>query len=118
MRMRVDIKGVAELHRAVVKGANVIQDLEHSIAKNGSEMQQEAMRQAPVDTGHLKRSISLSGDSLSAEIESKSEYAPYQEYGTRFQPGKPHIRPAFEKQKPIFEQDIKNIVMKATEGGG
>lgn len=117
MRMRVDIKGVAELHAALVKGASVVQDLEKTIVKNGSEMQQSAMRYAPVDTGFLKRNVTLGGDSLTAEVESTADYAPYQEYGTRYQPGTPHIRPAFEKQKPIFEKDIKDVVNRATEGG-
>ena len=80
------------------------------IRKNGAQMQEKAMRFAPVDTGHLKRSITLQVTNKKAEVESTADYAIYQEYGTRYQPGTPHIRPAYMAQKPIFIQDMLKVV--------
>lgn len=82
------------------------------VALNGSEMQRNAMRKAPVDTGQLKRSIMLdiSGDGLKATVTPTVNYAPYQEYGTRYMDAQPFIRPAFNEQKPRFVSDLKKIV--------
>lgn len=79
---------------------------------NGSELQQNAMRKAPVDTGQLKRSIMLSIDDkgLSATVAPHTEYAPYVEYGTRFMNAQPYIRPAFNEQVVKFKADLEKIV--------
>lgn len=47
---------------------------------------------------------------MTAEVESTAEYAAYEEYGTRFMKGKPHIRPAFDEQKEKFKADMKELV--------
>lgn len=79
---------------------------------NGSEMQQSAMRKAPVDTGQLKRSIMLDiGDKgLSATVSPHTDYAAYVEYGTRFMNAQPYIRPAFNEQVIKFKADLEKIV--------
>ena len=47
-------------------------------------MQEKAQRNAPVDTGHLKRSIGLetTDAGMAAEVEPTADYAPYVELGT------------------------------------
>ena len=79
---------------------------------NGGEMQQKAMEYAPVDTGFLKRAISLSieDNGMTAIVRSEADYAGYQEWGTRYQPGTAHVGPAFKAQKPKFKEDMKKIV--------
>ena len=47
---------------------------------------------------------------FTARVKSEAEYAPYQEYGTRYQPGKPHIRPAYNKQKKRFVRDMRRLM--------
>lgn len=80
---------------------------------NGMQMQQKAQRLAPVDTGFLKRNIHLnfviSGLEFTATVSGDANYDPYQEYGTRFQPGKPHIRPAYYAQRTIFETEMGKL---------
>lgn len=62
------------------------------------QVETAAKRLAPVDTGRLRSSITHSvsgnGDSLRADIYSDVNYAIYQELGTRYQSGKPFLRPA------------------------
>ena len=69
----------------------------------------EARVLAPVDTGRLRASIgsktgegiyeiNKSGSQVVGRIGSKVVYASYQEYGTRFQSGKPYMRPAVERK--------------------
>ena len=82
------------------------------VKKNGAEMQKKAMKEAPVLTHHLQKSIMLeiTDGGMTAEVESTAEYAGYQEYGTRFMKGKPHIRPAFDEQKGKFKSDLGKLV--------
>ena len=62
------------------------------------QVETAAKRLAPVDTGRLRSSITHTvegnGDAMRAEIFSNVNYAIYQELGTRYQSGKPYLRPA------------------------
>lgn len=49
---------------------------------------------APVRTGYLKSMITRDGEGDVWFAESGAPYALWQEFGTRFQPGKAHLRPA------------------------
>ena len=82
------------------------------VKKNGSEMHKKAQKEAPVHTHHLQKSIMLDirDGGMTAEVASTAEYAGYQEYGTRFMTGKPHIRPAFDEQKGKFKSDLEKLV--------
>lgn len=107
----MQFNGVNQLVGALKKRAN-LNDVKEVVKLNGSEMQRKAQRDAPVDTGNLKRHITLKtlDGGFAAQVTSEAEYAPYQEYGTRFQPGKPHIRPAFHEQKGKFINDMKRLM--------
>ena len=72
----------------------------------------KAQRNAPVDTGTLKRSIGIdiSDGGMTATVEPTAEYAPYVELGTRFMEAQPHLKPAFEEQKKQFEKDLQKLV--------
>lgn len=82
------------------------------VKQSGATMQQKAMIYAPVDTGNLKRNIHLrlERNDLTAVVSSDAKYAPYQEYGTRYQAGTPHIRPAYKAVKPVFISHLKDLV--------
>lgn len=99
------------------KNINAMPKVQEVVQINTAEMQTNAQRKAPFDTGTLKRSIELDikqeGNSVVGEVGSVgagSEYEPYQEYGTRYQPGKPHIRPAYYEQRDKFRQDMYEVV--------
>lgn len=83
------------------------------VKKNGAEMHAKAQRYAPVDTGTLKRSITLEikDSGMTAEVDGGHvNYAVYQEYGTRYQSGTPFIRPSFKDQKEIFKKEMRGIM--------
>lgn len=61
-----------------------------------SQVEREAIRLAPVDTGYLKSQIRRAGQGTFWLVESGAHYAGWQEYGTRYQKGTPHMRPALE----------------------
>ena len=69
---------------------------------------------APFDTGRLRNSIShdTAPDEGAVYIGTNVEYAPYQEFGTRYHPGTPFLRPAVENHideyKSIVENEMRN----------
>lgn len=105
------IKGTADLIGKLRRNAT-LDDVKHVVRLNGSEMHRSAQRHAPVDTGNLKRAIKLDveDDGFTAKVASTANYAPYQEYGTRYQSGKPHIRPAYYEQRQKFIKDMKRLM--------
>ena len=120
--MGVKLIGFEKLEAKLTKNMD-LSAVKSAVKKNGSEMQKKAQKNAPVGTpqstgipgyvgGTLKRSIGLeiTDGGMTAEVESTAEYAAYQEYGTRFMKGKPHIRPAFDEQKGKFKSDLGKLV--------
>lgn len=83
------------------------------VKRNGAEMHEKAQRFAPVDTGTLKRSISLDivdGGRTAIVRGDNVDYGVYQEYGTRYQPGTPFVGPAFKAQVGKFKEDMRGIL--------
>ncbi len=103
--------GINELQMKLEKNMRMdaVRDV---VKKNGSELQAKAQRNAPVDTGTLKRSIGLEicDNGLTVESEATADYAAYQEYGTRFMKAQPYMRPAFNVQKEQFKRDLSKMV--------
>lgn len=87
-------------------------DVQNVIKKHGTQMQQGAMRKAPVDTGFLKRSITLSMEDggLTARVGSNAKYASFVEYGTRFQSAQSFLRPSFYEQRNRLQADLRKIM--------
>lgn len=110
--MGVKLTGVKEF-KAVLEKQSRVQELARPVVKyHGSQLQQNAQRYAPVDTGNLKRSIRLEikDAGMTAEIAATAEYSPYVEYGTRFMLAKPYMQPAFLRQKDRFISDLKKVL--------
>jgi HK97 gp10 family phage protein len=63
-----------------------MKDVKQIVKQNTAELTQGAQRKAPVDTGNLRRSITmdLSDGGLTGKVKPTADYAPYLEYGTRF----------------------------------
>ena len=82
------------------------------VKKNGSRLQSKSMDKAPVDTGTLKRGITLDikDGGQSAVVESTVHYAGYVEYGTRFMEAQPYVGPSFNEVKGQFKRDLEKLV--------
>lgn len=107
----MEFKGLEALTEKLKDGAN-LDDIKKVVKLNGSEMHRKTQRYAPVDTGHLKREVKnyIEDDGFTAKTTSEAEYSVYQEYGTRYQSGTPHIRPAFHEQKEQFKRDLNRLM--------
>lgn len=82
------------------------------VKRNTSQVQEKAMKNAPVDTGFLKREIKLEMDNSNSVglVIANAEYSPYLEYGTRFMSAQPFMRPAVREQNPIFISDLREMI--------
>jgi len=58
----------------------------------------------------VKQTMDLSDGGLTGKVKPTADYAPYLEYGTRFQSAQPFMRPAFNKQKAQFKSDMDKLV--------
>ena len=107
----IKIVGMEKLQMKLKKSADMT-EVKRQVRKHGGQLQEKAMRNAPVDTGFLKQHINLDiGDGgMSAEVEPTAEYAPYVELGTRFMEAQPYLKPAFDEQKEKFKKDMKKLV--------
>lgn len=110
-KRNVSLKGVSELTMKLKSNANM-KDVKQIVKQNTAELTQGAQRKAPVDTGNLRRSITmdLSDGGLTGKVKPTADYAPYLEYGTRFQSAQPFMRPSFNKQKAQFKSDMDKLV--------
>lgn len=108
--MGVKMIGIEKLQAKLKKNVT-LNDVKRVVRYNGTQLQQKAQRNAPVDTGTLKRGIGLeiSDGGMTATSEPTAEYAPYPEFGTRFQEAQPYMKPAFNEQKEKFKSDMKKL---------
>lgn len=108
--MGIKWSGFNELHAKIAKNVS-LEAVKQVIKLNGAELQQTAMKLSPVDTGQLKRSITLDikDKGLTAVIAPHVNYAAYVEYGTRYMNAKPYIRPAFNSQILKVKRDLQSL---------
>ena len=109
--MSIEFKGTDALIGALKEKATM-DDVKNVVRMNGAEMHRNTQRNAPVDTGFMKRSVQLEkrDDGMTARVYPAAEYSAYVEYGTRFSPSQPFLRPAYQKQKSIFLNDMKRLM--------
>lgn len=94
--MRIDI----EYDRLDESQREVHRTIEQALSDGAVTVQGTAQALAPVDTGRLRASISTRDTGpLNFEVYTNIEYAPYQEYGTRYQAGKAFMRPSYERHR-------------------
>jgi HK97 gp10 family phage protein len=111
----IKIDGIKELQKRL-KDNVTLDDVRRVVKQNGSELQRTMHDGADFTkgyaTGTTKRSIGLEfkDDGLTAEVEPKTEYSPYLEYGTRFMQAQPFVRPAYNQQAAIFKRDMQRLV--------
>lgn len=107
-------KGVNAAQRRIVKVKKVTPEVEAAVADAGSEMQSESRDNAPVDTGTLVNSITLTMLAASlAMVEVLAHYGGFVEFGTVKMKAQPYFTPAFEKTSRSFKRKLKRILKGA-----
>lgn len=86
------------------------------VRKVGFDVQSHAQRRAPVDTGNLKSSISMtfeqSATSMHADIGPTAHYGKYVELGTSRMAPQPYMRPALESNLRSFDSAIDAVISR------
>ena len=110
--MSVEWHGAERLTMAIRGASPKAMEQSSQVIRNNTErLKASAKTKAPVDTGFLKNHITSSyPNRLEGHVKSEAAYSGYQEYGTRFQTGTPHIRPALQEIEPQFKQDMNNVL--------
>lgn len=107
----IRLEGMEELQKALKKNCTM-NDVKVLVKKNGADLDRQAQRTAPVDTGNLKRSIGLEIENggMTAVVTPAAEYAPYVEYGTRFMSAQPFLSPSLSSVGPKFIADLNKLM--------
>lgn len=115
--MSVEWHGAERLTMAISDSSRKVMEQSSQVIRNNTEkLKASAKAKAPVDTGFLKNHITSSyPNQLEGRVKSEAAYSGYQEYGTRFQTGTPHIRPALREIEPQFKQDMNDVLKGAFE---
>ena len=81
------------------------------VRKTAADIEASGKRNAPVDTGHLRGSISttITNGGLSAEIGPTASYGAHQEFGTRRMRPQPYMRPAADQHFPEFTEAVSRL---------
>ena len=87
-------------------------EVKQAVATNGAEMTRNAQRLAPVDTGRLAGSITLSikDGGMMAVTRDSVHYGKYLDLGTRFMSAQPFMKPSHNLQAKKFKRDMEMLV--------
>lgn len=111
--MGVNIKwhGIEKLTMTISNAhPNAVKQSLEVLKNNGERGKAVAKRKAPVDTSFLKNHITTTYQGMEAHIHAEAGYSGYQEYGTRYQPGTPFMRPMIQEVQPLFQEDVTNVM--------
>ena len=101
--------------------------VEKALYTVGLEVEKYAKALAPVDTGRLRNSINFATHDFAGTgagtdkphgnpdkglvcIGTNVEYAPYQEFGTKYQTGTKFLRPAVENHMNEYQEIFKSVM--------
>lgn len=125
MKFDVRIKGVGQLQKHFLTASeNVKKVCEQEVQAAGQDWVAGAVRDAPVDQGALKSSISAKGSDthtaasslIAVEIVAQKFYAPFMEFGTKGKytpiPGTEEIAAQFKGYKGGDFQDLLRMIVR------
>ncbi|MGX2944218.1 HK97-gp10 family putative phage morphogenesis protein [Enterococcus alishanensis] len=111
MKAHLEYKGIDQLMNHL-RDAMAFNEVKETVKRNTTELQKKMQRESPVDTGFMRRSITfeIKEAGFTGVVTPTAEYAPYVNYGTRFQSAQPFVTNSFNYQKVIFMQEMKKLV--------
>lgn len=102
---------VEKILREFNKTETVEKDVSKLIKNTLHNIERDAKKECPYDTGRLRGSITTNIISTySGEVGTNVEYAGWVEYGTRYQSAQPYFEPAVEKNEDKFNEELDKII--------
>lgn len=81
-----------------------------AVRKAAYDVQAKAKRRAPVDTGTLQSSITVSpAGAMAVEVGPHAHYGSYVELGTRRMAARPYLMPSFDEVVPELDKALEEI---------
>lgn len=130
--MKIKVEGVDKLLKTLEDTSKYVNESKKVVKKNGAQLQLQAMKNATrsdlggvfakgYSKGNTRKNlasngVAISDGGLTATVKSTTNYAAYVEYGTRFMSAQPYMKPAVQKQKKVFEDDMNRALEKLTGG--
>lgn len=123
--MDIDGSDFLQLSTSFAQGAvNIGKGAQVVLRKTTLDVESEAKRLAPVDTGNLKGSIGHSdlrtvgaSGTLESEVGPTADYGAYVELGTSRHAPQPFLGPALDKHSAAFEQAMGILAERTANGG-
>lgn len=124
MNMKDTITGTRELDAKLKRldAAITSQALANATLAGALVIERSAKEKVHVITGNLRRSIhsaieTSTPTSATALVGTNVEYAPYEEYGTRYRGPHPYLRPALDEKRVeaqgVIAAAFKELIMQA-----
>lgn len=115
--MRITINTIPTLKRVNEKLSKIPRRIDKGLSalikRTAFEIEGEAKKVTPVDTGRLRASIYTDIRPMFASIQPKTNYAIYVHDGTRYMKGRPFMTIAAEKVGDRVGRDLKITIKKA-----
>ena len=117
MKLEIKITSDAEkLLRKFNKTETVEKDVSKLIKNTLHNIERDAKKECPYDTGRLRGSITTNIISTySGEVGTNVEYADYVNSGTRYQEAQPYFDPAVETNEDKFNDALDEIIERLLE---
>lgn len=106
-----DIKKIFETSPEKLK-----ENMDKALDEGSERVLTQAKLLAPVDTGRLRQSLEKTKIQNGYRVKTELEYAPFVEFGTKFQRAQPFLRPSYIRNERIIEELIKKAIEKSLEG--
>lgn len=111
MKFGMDFQGIEQLEMTIYNAHKKAVEQANKVTKNNGELlKKKAKELAPYEFGFLEENIIAKYFPLTAMVHSMASYAAYQEYGTRFIPAQPYMRPALEWVMPKYQKDMTDVM--------
>lgn len=113
----IKIEGLARMKANLERAGTKIHDAAvQAVADEVEEIQRDARRLAPTDTGKLRRDISAEDHELKGEVRSKVRYSKFVEHGTSKAKAQPFMMPASMLARRRLPKRARELIKIALEG--
>jgi HK97 gp10 family phage protein len=114
-----DVQGIREFQTAMQTFQSGMQNYVHAkLVSWAADVKAEAMRRAPVKTGHLRSTIYATVKDWVVNLGAEATYALFVEVGTRYIMARPYLWPSIQAYLPQLQEIIKEAIDAAKAEAG